>query len=248
MTLIVGDETKTAASNRLRKGRARVSEAKLLTWLMLSLTFSTGIVDAVGYLGLDRVFTGNMTGNVVILGMALSGTTDLPVVGPAIALVLYFLGAVVGGRLLRGHREGWTSATTIVFGLVSAMLLACSIFTLVVPLGAIPHSAVALAAVLGFVMGAQAAAARQVKIADVTTVVVTSTITGLAADSWFGARLKQDWVKRLMAVLLILLGALCGAVLLPHGMWIPILVSACLSLAVTIVGEKRRRVERDLTA
>ena len=31
--------------------------------LMLILTFSTGIVDAVGYLGLDRVFTGNMTGN-----------------------------------------------------------------------------------------------------------------------------------------------------------------------------------------
>ncbi len=100
---------------------------------MLALTFSTGIIDAVGYLGLDRVFTGNMTGNVVILGMALSGTTDLPVVGPAIALVLYFLGAVVGGRLLRGHREGWTSATTIIFGLVSAMLLACAIFTMVVP-------------------------------------------------------------------------------------------------------------------
>jgi hypothetical protein len=38
---------------------------------MLALTFTTGIVDAVGYLGLDRVFTANMTGNVVILGMAL---------------------------------------------------------------------------------------------------------------------------------------------------------------------------------
>ena len=41
--------------------------------LMLALTFATGIIDAVGYLGLDRVFTGNMTGNVVILGMALLG-------------------------------------------------------------------------------------------------------------------------------------------------------------------------------
>lgn len=35
--------------------------------LMLALTFATGIIDAVGYLGLDRVFTGNMTGNVVVL-------------------------------------------------------------------------------------------------------------------------------------------------------------------------------------
>jgi uncharacterized membrane protein YoaK (UPF0700 family) len=30
---------------------------------MLALTFSTGIGDAVGYLSLDRVFTGNMTGS-----------------------------------------------------------------------------------------------------------------------------------------------------------------------------------------
>ena len=51
--------------------------------LMLALTFTTGIVDAVGYLGLDRVFTANMTGNVVILGMALAGADDLPVLGPA---------------------------------------------------------------------------------------------------------------------------------------------------------------------
>ncbi|MFL4475122.1 YoaK family protein [Paeniglutamicibacter sp. MACA_103] len=208
------------------------------------MTFSTGIVDAVGYLGLDRIFTGNMTGNVVILGMALSGKTDLPVIGPAVALVLYFLGAVVGGRVLRGHREGWTPATTIIFSLVSAILLTCAAFTKMIPLGTIPYSTVALAAVLGFVMGAQAAAARQVKIADVTTVVVTSTITGLAADSWLGARQKQDWMKRSLAVLLILLGALCGAALLPYGIWLPILASACLTIAATFVGERRRRTER----
>ncbi len=69
-----------------------------MTGLMLALTFSTGIVDAVGYLGLDRVFTGNMTGNVVILGMALVGGDDLPVVGPVIALVAFFVGAMIGGR------------------------------------------------------------------------------------------------------------------------------------------------------
>ena len=51
--------------------------------LMLALTFTTGIVDAVGYLGLDRVFTANMTGNVVILGMAVVGAEDLPVLGPS---------------------------------------------------------------------------------------------------------------------------------------------------------------------
>ena len=50
--------------------------------LMLVLTFTTGINDAVGYLGLDKVFTGNMTGNVVILGMALTGADGLPIILP----------------------------------------------------------------------------------------------------------------------------------------------------------------------
>lgn len=54
--------------------------------LMLALTFSTSVVDAVGYLGLDQVFTGNMTGNVVILGMALTGAQQLPVVGPTVVV------------------------------------------------------------------------------------------------------------------------------------------------------------------
>ena len=61
--------------------------------LMLALTFATGIIDAVGYLGLDRVFTGNMTGNVVILGMALLGADGLPVLGPLVALAGFVAGA-----------------------------------------------------------------------------------------------------------------------------------------------------------
>ena len=57
----------------------------LRVWLMVALTFVTGLLDAVGYLGLDRVFTGNMTGNVVILGMGLAGEDSLPVAGPLAA-------------------------------------------------------------------------------------------------------------------------------------------------------------------
>jgi uncharacterized membrane protein YoaK (UPF0700 family) len=76
--------------------------------MMLALTFSTGVVDAVGYLGLDRVFTGNMTGNVVILGMAIVGADDLPVLGPVLALAGFLSGAALGGRVLRAAGPGWT--------------------------------------------------------------------------------------------------------------------------------------------
>mgnify|MGYP003499019345 CR=1 FL=1 len=44
--------------------------AAVTAGLMLALTFSTGIVDAVGFIGLNQVFSGNMTGNVAILAMA----------------------------------------------------------------------------------------------------------------------------------------------------------------------------------
>ena len=71
-------------------------------------TFTTGIKDAVGYLGLDKVFTGNMTGNVVVLGMGLVRGTDLPVLGPALALLGFMAGAAAGGRALREESRAWT--------------------------------------------------------------------------------------------------------------------------------------------
>ena len=97
--------------------------------LMLVLTFSTGIVDAVGYLGLDRVFTANMTGNVVILGMALTGAEDLPIVGPVLALLGFLAGAAVVGRVLRRSATGWTTASTVVIALVGIVLGALAAVT-----------------------------------------------------------------------------------------------------------------------
>ena len=108
------------ASTRL----ARVSTERMHLALMLVLTFGTGIVDAVGYLGLDRVFTGNMTGNVVILGMALVGGDGLPVLGPVLALVGFMAGAALGGRVLRDAPHAWTRRTNLLLLTVGVLVLA----------------------------------------------------------------------------------------------------------------------------
>ena len=92
--------------------------------LMLVLTFTTGINDAVGYLGLDKVFTGNMTGNVVVLGMALAGGSALPVLGPALALVGFMAGAAIAGRVLKRSDPPWGRHTTIMFSVVAFIMLA----------------------------------------------------------------------------------------------------------------------------
>lgn len=217
--------------------------------LLLALTFSTGVIDAVGYLGLDRVFAGNMTGNVVILGMGLVEATDLPVAGPLLALAAFFVGAAAGGRVLRATATGWTARTTVLLAAVTVVLTAAALTTFVTHTHGTagdartsgsdtPGIVLAITAVLSLAMGAQAAAARHVRVPDLTTVVVTSTITGLAADSWAAGRVPQPWMRRLGAVCLILLGALAGALALRVDLALGIGLSALTTAVVTALGHR----------
>ena len=100
---------------------------------MMTLTVVTGALDAVGYLGLDRVFTGNMTGNVVILGMGIAAEEGLPVAGPLIALIGYVVGAAVAGRLIRRGERGWGPAVTATLGVNAALLAAVATALLLMP-------------------------------------------------------------------------------------------------------------------
>lgn len=181
--------------------------------LMLVLTFCTGIIDAVGFLGLDRVFTGNMTGNVVILGMGLAGADDLPVLGPALALVGFMAGAAVSGLALARSGPGWTHVVTALFAITAVVELITGVGLLVRTIDGESALQLSAATVVAAAMGVQAAAARHLAVKDVTTVVVTSTITGLAADSMTGAG-RSNAGRRAAAVVLILAGAGVGAALL----------------------------------
>lgn len=220
----------------MHRALTRVPTDRMHLVLMLALTFSTGVVDAVGYLGLDRVFTGNMTGNVVILGMALVGAEDLPVLGPLLALVGFMAGAAVGGRTLKGAAAGWTRRTTALFGLVAVITLALAVLLLV--LDDLDHPvAITVTTLLGLVMGVQAATARFIAVKDVTTVVVTSTITGLAADSVLGSgKGTGDSPRRVAAVALILAGAAAGAALLEWHLGAGLLLAGLTVGTVTVVG------------
>lgn len=214
--------------------------------LMLALTFSTGIVDAVGYLGLDRVFTGNMTGNVVILGMALAGGSHLPVLGPALALLFFMVGAAMAGRVLRNAAPGWSGKTSGMFLLVALGLATLAVIDVFIssPVSELTGSIVTSG--MALVMGVQAASARRLKVTDVTTVVVTSTITALAAESRLAGGSGAYWQRRALAVALILLGALLGALTLNIGLWLGLGSSAAITLTVVIIGH--RRCQRDSQA
>ncbi len=204
--------------------------------LMLALTFSTGIADAVGYLGLDRVFTGNMTGNVVILGMALAGADDLPVAGPLLAFGTFLAGAALAGIVLRPIEVGWKPRTTSLFIVVGLIMAAITVLLLVFD-DDLPHTVQMLVTgLLAFAMGLQAATARHLAVKDVTTVVVTSTITGLAADARIGGGTGARAPRRMAAIVLIGAGAGVGALLLAvHIAW-GVALSAVITLAVAALG------------
>nr|WP_243738351.1 YoaK family protein [Cellulomonas shaoxiangyii] len=218
-----------------------MTTSRLHLVLMLALTFTTGIIDAVGYLGLDRVFTANMTGNVVILGMALAGAQDLPVAGPVLALVGFMAGAAVGGRLLRRAAPGWSGRTTATFGATGVMAVLLGVGSLVEHPVEGTVWALTVTTALAVAMGLQAASARRLAVKDVTTVVVTSTLTGLAADSRLAGGTGDSWARRALAVALILVGAGVGALLLQlgdEGVGIGMLVAGALALAVTLIGHR----------
>ena len=218
-----------------------MSKAQLQLTFMLVLTFSTGIVDAVGYLGYDKVFTGNMTGNVVILGMGLAGAPGIPVLRPALAFAGFLVGAVIAGRILKPTPKGeWSGRTTGVMGAVAIGCLALAGLVLLEDptqnhlVGTITTS------VLALVMGMQAAAARKIGVADVTTVVVTSTIVGLASESRLAGGSGDKWPRRVLAILGILIGALVGALTLQVNLWLGVLLTAVIIGAVTVAGHLTR--------
>lgn len=117
---------------RERAQAAAASVRHPLTVLLLTLTFSTGLVDAVSYLGLGHVFSANMTGNVVLLGFGIAGRYDLPVVAPIVSLMAFLAGAVLGGALSRrtAHRHrahlGTALAAEVALLAAAALLLRTS--------------------------------------------------------------------------------------------------------------------------
>lgn len=191
---------------------ARAGTAWYVTGLLL-LTAATGAVDAVSYLALDRVFTGNMTGNVLFIGFAAAGVGAVPLLNNAVALGGFALGSAAGGRIVgRGHPAGLTRAGAWVLGASAVVALGLATTWWVLGDLAAWHL-LAVTAVLAALMGAQVAAVKPVGNADITTVVVTNTLANLTRDSRLGGG-RQGWrvaSDRFLAIIAMGLGALLGA-------------------------------------
>src|SRR5713101_9343067 len=73
---------------------------KTITYALLGMTVVTGLVDAVSFLSLGRVFTANMTGNMVLLAFATARVSGLSIARSSTALLSFLVGAIFGGRIM----------------------------------------------------------------------------------------------------------------------------------------------------
>src|SRR6266702_8191531 len=100
---------------------------KIVPYALLGMTAVTGLVDAVSFLSLGRVFTANMTGNVVILAFATARVPGLSIARSSTALLSFLLGALFGGRIMsRASAETQIQFAAQAFLLEIAFLFAAS--------------------------------------------------------------------------------------------------------------------------
>ncbi|MFF2040364.1 DUF1275 family protein [Kitasatospora sp. NPDC058170] len=195
--------------------------------MLLLLTLGTGTVDAVSFLALGHVFVANMTGNVIFLGFALAGTAGLSATSSLTALAAFLAGALAGGRFCerRPVHRGRTlvAAMAVQAGLVAAAV----VLEAVVGHGATPvrHTLIAL---LAFAVGLQNAVVRHLRVPDLTTTVLTMTLTALAAD--------RAGLRRIASAVSMFTGALLGALLVLHvSVTTALVVALALVVAVAVL-------------
>jgi uncharacterized membrane protein YoaK (UPF0700 family) len=188
----------------------------LLPPLFLVLTFVTGVVDATSYLSLGHVFVANMTGNVVFLGFGIVGAGGISVWPSLTALASFGAGGIVAGRIAGALVDDRDRHLRVAVG-VQTVLVATALIVAAVAgdnVGAgVRYSLIAL---LAAGMGIQNAAARKLAVPDLTTTVLTLTLTGIASDSHIAGGEDARVGRRGLAVGSMLLGALVGGLLVLH--------------------------------
>jgi uncharacterized membrane protein YoaK (UPF0700 family) len=202
---------------------------------LLVLTFTTGLVDAASFLGLGRVFTANMTGNIVFLAFGIAGSGGLPVLAPLVSLGSFLLGAGGGGvlaeRIGDRHREHVARALAIEVSLLAV----AAVVAAAVDVRPDAASGDVVIGLLALAMGVRNATVRRIGVPDLTTTVLTMTLTGLAADSPVTGGSGKGSVRRIAAVLAMFTGALAGALLLKTSLVLPLIAAAGLALVTWLV-------------
>jgi uncharacterized membrane protein YoaK (UPF0700 family) len=218
-----------------------MSDSSVRNALLVALTFVAGAVDATSYLGLGRVFTANMTGNMILLGLGAGRIQGLDVLRSGTAFLGFAIGAAIGARILgrTASPEIWHRRVTVALGIETVLLGAFAVGWLWMSAEPQRPWLEALIAFSAGAMGIQSAAAQRLAVASVSTTFVTGTLTSVITQLALFGHPTTGWPLRAGVVLALTLGAGADAVVLLHA---PVLAPLVPLLALAAVaGTAARR-------
>jgi uncharacterized membrane protein YoaK (UPF0700 family) len=231
--------------------------------MLLALTWAAGNVDAISYLGLGHVFTAMMTGNMVLLGLALGQGHVLAAFRSILAVAGFAVGVGLGATIVRDDsgEEEWPASVTAALA-VEAIVLA--VFTVTWHLSSVARGEIvvhALIVLCALAMGLQSAAVRRLGVPGIATTFITGTLTSLVVDlvGWLrhvkarsaagqggdDASVGIPWEQRvgLLAGVFVIygLGAFMGTLLLEHARLAAVSPLAAVATVTVIAASARRR-------
>lgn len=202
--------------------------------MLLVLAAASGSADGWSYLGLAHAFVANMTGNTVLMGIAVFHLHG-DVIHPLVALVGYVTGTAVATLMTRRIPEGVLWARAVSWVLFAEAVLLIGTEAAWVAMGRAPtdRAGLVLLGVVALGIGMQSGAMVQLRVPGVMTTYITGTwttmthgLTLLAARQPRVMREKRKFEERF---------ALQGAVLATY-LGSAILTGWCFRHAEAVVG------------
>jgi uncharacterized membrane protein YoaK (UPF0700 family) len=206
--------------------RSGADERAIRDLLLVALTISAGAVDALSWLGLGKIFSGIMTGNIAFLGFRAGGAPGPSVPRTLAATAAFALGAFLAGRIVRRKRNSdsvWPRPAMV--SLAVSLVFQAAFLALWASLSGHPSSGAGdvLIALSGVAMGMQFATCFSLGVRADFTTAATATLAVLMGDlaGWSQTRGER---RRLAATVLgLFVGAAVGAVLLANARtWAPV--------------------------
>jgi uncharacterized membrane protein YoaK (UPF0700 family) len=216
-------------------------------WLLVALSFATGIYEAICFLTFGKVFTAAQTGNLVLLGIGVAGTRQPAGPNPVtvvISLAAFAAGAALAVPVLKafdGDKEIEDKDTFQVWSRRVSVALAIALvfqagFLAVWMTSASPASlAYILIALSGLAMGLQMNAIRSLHVPGVSTTAFTAGFIDLASGlmTW---SLTAHSARRLAASMTCMVaGAFVGDWMLGHAHRYAPVVPAFVTAAVIVI-------------
>src|SRR3989440_8533341 len=172
------------------------------------ITGVCGFVDAACFLSMGGVFAEIMTGNLLFLCFAIG--TGQPILGVTkylLVIAAFLLGALAGGRLLRGP----LAEQRIGFAVEWAFLVIALALTAILQPREAGLERDVVTSLLAFAMGMQNALVRRHGVPDLATNVMTLTATALVSDSAVAGGHNKNWRRRSVSIAIFLVSGTAGA-------------------------------------